>query len=227
MVEIGPGLGAITCPLLDSLGRLDVVEFDQELIKPLKDRCGKQGQLIIHNKNALGFDFRHLISAGSKLRVVGNLPYNLSTPLIFHLLKFTEIIQDMTFLLQKEVVQRINAKSATSHYGRLSVMVQYRCQTEQLLDVGPSAFFPSPKVDSALIRIVPFQDTVVSITDTEHFGQLVSRIFSQRRKTLKNALRGFLCIDQIVAEGIHPNVRGETLSIQQLAGLSNRAAAQW
>lgn len=225
VVEIGPGLGAITCPLLDCLGRLDVVEIDRDLINPLKVRCGEKGRLVIHNENALNFDYRQLVSAGRKLRVVGNLPYNVSTPLIFHLLNFTEIMQDMIFLLQKEVVQRINATPATSDYGRLSVMVQYRCRTEQLLDVDPNAFSPPPKVDSALVRLVPYQDAVFLITDERHFAQLVSRVFNQRRKTLKNALRGFLSVDQIAAEGVNPNVRGETLSIQQLAGLSNRVTA--
>ncbi len=225
MVEIGPGLGAMTCRLLEKLGRLDVVEIDKNLIPPLKAACGKHGKLIVHNENALRFDFSRLAPAEGKLRIVGNLPYNISTPLIFHLLKFTAFIQDMIFLLQKEVVQRINAAAATSDYGRLSVMVQYRCHTEQLLNVDPSAFSPAPKVDSALIRLIPFEKAVFAINDEAHFARLVTKVFNQRRKTLKNALIGLLSEDQIAAAGIEPGVRGETLSIQQLADLSNRATA--
>ena len=224
MVEIGPGLGAMTCLLLEKLGRLDVVEIDSELISPLKTACRKSGELIVHNENALRYDFSRIAPAQGKLRVVGNLPYNISTPLIFHLLKFTEIIQDMVFMLQKEVVQRINAAPATGDYGRLSVMVQYRCLTEKLMDVDQQAFTPVPKVDSALIRLVPFKDIRFSIDDEAQFAQLVRKVFNNRRKTIKNALKGLLSDDQITAEGIDPSVRGETLSVQQFAALSNRVA---
>jgi 16S rRNA (adenine1518-N6/adenine1519-N6)-dimethyltransferase len=225
MVEIGPGLGAMTCLLLDRLGRLDVVEIDRNLIAPLEVSCGNRGKLIVHNENALRFDFNRLAPAQGKLRVVGNLPYNISTPLIFHLLTFAEFIQDMNFLLQKEVVQRISAAPATGDYGRLSVMVQYRCHAERLLDVDPNAFYPPPKVDSAVVRLVPFEEPAFSINNETHFARLVNMVFNKRRKTLKNALSGLLSEEQIAAEGIDPGVRGETLDIGQFAGLSNRVTA--
>jgi 16S rRNA (adenine1518-N6/adenine1519-N6)-dimethyltransferase len=222
MVEIGPGLGAITCPLLDQLGRLDVVELDRELIPRLASSCGHRGELIIHNEDALHYEFARLKPEKARLRIVGNLPYNISTPLLFHLLDSSALIEDMHFMLQKEVVDRITASPGSSAYGRLSVMIQYRCRAENLFIAGSRCFSPPPRVDSAFVRLIPYKEPVFAIQNTRHFSQLVSQAFSKRRKTLRNALKGLLSSDDITAAGIDPGARAETLSIKQFAALANR-----
>ncbi|MEN8129800.1 MAG: 16S rRNA (adenine(1518)-N(6)/adenine(1519)-N(6))-dimethyltransferase RsmA [Pseudomonadota bacterium] len=222
MVEIGPGLGAITCPLLERVGCLDVVELDRDLIPHLLSLCVNRGKLVIHNEDALRFNFTRLAPENGGLRIIGNLPYNISTPLLFHLLKFSSFIVDMHFLLQKEVVERITAVPGTGNYGRLSVMVQSLARAERLFNVGSGCFSPPPKVNSAFIRLSPHRKPVFSINDRRQFSRVVTQAFSKRRKTLRNALKGLLSADEISAENIDPGARAETLSIEQFAALSNR-----
>ena len=220
MVEIGPGEGALTRELLPILGQLDVVELDRDLIPLLQSACAHLGELRIHQADALKFDFCQLSPGPAQLRVVGNLPYNISTPLLFHLLEMSHCIQDMHFMLQKEVVERITARPGGGHYGRLSVMIQYHCETEMLFTVGPGAFRPAPKVDSAVVRLVPHRQPPVTV-DPEMLSQLVMRAFGQRRKTLRNNLKGLLDASAIEALGIDPGVRPERLSLEEFARLTN------
>lgn len=221
MVEIGPGLGAITEPLLARIGRLHAIELDRDVIPELTTRCAAAGELKIHQADALTFDFSSLARKQDRLRVVGNLPYNISTPLIFHLLEFARAIQDMHFLLQREVVDRITAAPGGGDYGRLSVMVQYRCRCERLFGVANGAFAPPPKVESALLRLAPYRRPPVVVGDERRFARLVQQAFSQRRKTLKNNLKGLLEITDIEAAGVDPGLRPETLTLGQFAALAN------
>jgi 16S rRNA (adenine1518-N6/adenine1519-N6)-dimethyltransferase len=222
LVEIGPGQGAITLPLLQQAGRLAVVELDRDLIGPLQSRCASLGELTVYNTDALRFDFCS-IAGGAPLRIVGNLPYNISTPLLFHLLAQHRCIRDMHFMLQKEVVVRMAATPGSRQYGRLSVMLQYRCDITHLFNIGPGAFSPPPKVESAFVRLVPYKHLPVLVNDEVVFEQLVRKAFAQRRKTLRNALRGMLEADAISALGIDPGARAETLSIIDFAALANHA----
>lgn len=223
LVEIGPGLGALTEPLLRAAGALDVIELDRDLVPRLRDRLGPLGDLRIHAADALRFDFRALAD-GAKLRVCGNLPYNISTPLIFHLLDQAEVIRDMHFMLQKEVVDRLAAAPDTADYGRLSVMVQYRCAVEPLFTVPPGAFHPVPKVDSAVVRLRPFAAPPVAARDEALFARLVAQAFSQRRKTLRNTLRGLVAPETMAALGIDPGRRAETLTIPEFVSLADAVA---
>jgi 16S rRNA (adenine1518-N6/adenine1519-N6)-dimethyltransferase len=225
VVEIGPGQGAITLPLLAACGRLDVVELDRDLIEPLARKASGLGTLVIHQADALRVDFSAL-AQGGKLRVVGNLPYNISTPLLFHLLAHSGYIQDMHFMLQKEVARRLAAEPGNGNYGRLSVMIQYHCKIEELFLVGPGAFRPAPKVDSAFVRLTPLPQPPANVDDYACFGKLVRQAFAQRRKTLRNTLKGLLTEAQIRASGNDPSLRPEKLSLQQYAALSNRLAKQ-
>ena len=224
LVEIGPGLGALTLPLLAQVGRLHVVELDRDVIPRLAERCRGAGELIVHSADALRFDFAALAPPQGRLRVVGNLPYNISTPLIFHLLEASRAIADMHFLLQKEVVDRLVAAPGGRDYGRLSVMVQYRCRTEALFRVGPGAFNPPPKVDSAYVRLVPLDTPHHPASDETLFAALVNQAFTQRRKTLRNAVRHLADADTIRAAGIDPGARAETLGVKQFVDLANRIA---
>ncbi|OOG24768.1 16S rRNA (adenine(1518)-N(6)/adenine(1519)-N(6))-dimethyltransferase [Thioalkalivibrio denitrificans] len=224
LVEIGPGLGALTLPLLARVGRLHVVELDRDVIPRLQERCREAGELIVHSADALRFDFAALAPPRGRLRVVGNLPYNISTPLIFHLLEASHAIADMHFLLQKEVVDRLVAAPGSGEYGRLSVMVQYRCRTEALFRVGPGAFNPPPKVDSAYVRLVPLDTPPHPARDETLFAALVNQAFTQRRKTLRNAVRHLADADTIRAAGINPGARAETLGVKQFADLANLIA---
>ncbi len=214
MVEIGPGLGALTRPLLEALGELDAVELDRDLVAELHNLPG----LRIHQADALRFDFCAL-AGDDKLRVVGNLPYNISTPLLFHLLDQAECISDMHFMLQKEVVDRLAAPPGGGDYGRLSVMVQYRCRVERVLTVSPGAFNPPPKVESAVVRLVPHESPPVE-ADPASLREVVTRAFAHRRKTLRNNLKGFIPAEQIEAAGIDPGRRAETLSLGEFARLA-------
>ncbi len=224
LVEIGPGQGAITLPLLQQAGRLVVVELDRDLVGPLQARCADLGELTVYNADALRFDFCTLVGA-APLRIVGNLPYNISTPLLFHLLTQHNCIRDMHFMLQKEVVERMAATPGSRQYGRLSVMLQYRCEVIHLFNIGPGAFTPPPKVESAFVRLVPYAHPPVQVNDELVFEQLVRQAFSQRRKTLRNALRGMLEAEAISALGIDPVARAETLSVSDFAVLANRVAS--
>lgn len=223
VVEIGPGLGALTGPLLQALGRLDVVELDRDLIPHLQEKFAAAGELRIHQADALRFDFRTLAGPDEALRVVGNLPYNISTPLIFHLIEQAGAIRDMHFMLQKEVVDRLAAASGTADYGRLSVMVQYYCKVERLFTVPPGAFHPVPKVDSAVVRLLPYREPPVRVDDADCFARVVAQAFSQRRKTLRNTLRGLVAAETMTALDIDPGRRAETLSLGEFAALANAA----
>ncbi len=218
MVEIGPGLGALTFPLLDKLDTLNVIEIDRDVIARLKQK--NNTKLIIHSNDALDFDFNTLADEQA-LRIVGNLPYNISTPLIFHLLESAQIIQDMHFMLQNEVVQRITAQPGSKSYGRLSVMVQYHCQTEYLFFVGPESFDPPPKVDSAILRLSPWKNRPFKANNEKKLSILVAKAFSMRRKTLRNNLKNIIDTKQIESLGIDPSLRAETLKVSDFVQLSN------
>lgn len=223
LVEIGPGLGALTGPLLAATGKLQVVEIDRDLAPRLREQFAAYPDFIVHQGDALKFDFAHLAPVGGQLRLVGNLPYNISTPLLFHLLGFGETIRDMHFMLQKEVVERIVAAPGTENYGRLSVTVAARADAWSLFTVGPGAFRPAPKVDSAIVRIVP-RKPPYTIADEAMFDRVVSAAFSHRRKQLSNGLRGLLDAAQISAVGIDPQIRPEQLGAEAFARLANAAA---
>jgi len=224
MVEIGPGLGALTRLLLRAVGALEAVELDRDLLEPLQARCAGLGTLHIYQADALQFDFATLRGNGRRLRVTGNLPYNISTPLLFHLLTQAEHIHDLHFMLQQEVVERMAAAPGDPAYGRLSVMLQYRCQIEPLFLVGPEAFRPPPKVHSAVVRLVPRETLPVIVHDERRFSEVVRKAFSQRRKTLRNSLSGLLDIHQIKAAGVDPGARPETLDLAAFAALGNTLA---
>jgi 16S rRNA (adenine1518-N6/adenine1519-N6)-dimethyltransferase len=223
LVEIGPGRGAITVPLLQAAGRLTAVELDRDLVAPLEERCTGMGVLSVVNQDALKTDFCSL--AEPPLRIVGNLPYNISTPLLFHLLGQSACIKDMHFMLQREVVQRMAARPGAAGYGRLTVMLQYRCEVEPLFTIGPRAFRPAPKVESAFVRLLPLSQPAVRVQDERLFAQVVRRAFSQRRKTIRNGLRGLLDEDAIRATGVDPGARAETLSLEAFAALARAAGS--
>ena len=219
LVEIGPGLGALTGPLLARLGQLQAVEIDRDVIRHLQQRYDAS-QLQLHQADALQFQFGSLPGAGA-LRVVGNLPYNISTPLLFHLLQQREHILDMHFMLQKEVVDRMAAGAGDAAYGRLSVMLAPWCQVEPLFDIGPAAFRPPPRVTSTFVRLRPHSQPVLAIDHHPDFAAVVSAAFSQRRKTLRNALRPLLSDAQIAAAGIDPAARAEVIAPAGFAALGN------
>ena len=220
LVEIGPGLGALTLPLLDRIGRLEVVELDRDVIPRLAERAAGRGELVIHEADALDFDFGALRGAGPKLRVCGNLPYNISTPLLFHLLESHAAIADMHFMLQREVVARMAAVPSTKAYGRLTVMLAVHCRVERLFDVGPGAFRPPPRVDSAIVRLVPHASPPFPVADPLRFAAVVAAAFGQRRKTLRNALAGVVDPDGFAAAGVDPGRRAETLEPREFAQLA-------
>lgn len=222
MVEIGPGLGAITELLIDQVGSLDLVELDKDLIPRLENKF-KQSHLNIHHKDALKFDFSSLAirESDDKLRIVGNLPYNISTPLIFHLLSFREHIQDMYFMLQKEVVERICAASNSRTYGRLSIMSQYYCHAEMLFTVPPGAFQPAPKVDSAIIKLTPRCESELMAKNPKLLAELVTASFNQRRKTIRNNLKKYLSESDLSALDIDPSARPENLEIKDFVNIAN------
>ncbi|NKN31779.1 16S rRNA (adenine(1518)-N(6)/adenine(1519)-N(6))-dimethyltransferase RsmA [Marichromatium bheemlicum] len=226
LVEIGPGQGAITAGLLEAVGELDVVELDRDLIEPLRARLGGRGTLRIHNVDALKFDLCALRQGPEeRVRVVGNLPYNISTPLLFHFLDQSPCLADLHLMLQKEVVDRMVAEPGSKTYGRLSVMVQTRCHARSLFRIGPGAFTPAPKVDSAIVRLEPAPE-LHSLTDPAHHARIVAAAFSQRRKTLRNSLSGLVMPEQFAAAEIDPGRRAETLSVTEFATLANAVACQ-
>ena len=224
IVEIGPGKGALTRALLTRVARLDAVELDRDLIALLHAEWSAD-QLTLHNADALQFDFCRLSGDGHRLRLIGNLPYNISTPLLFHLLDQAGCIEDMIFMLQKEVVERLHAAPGGKDYGRLSVMIQYRCAVEKLFDVAACAFTPPPKVDSSVVRLIPHATPPVAVDDLEQFSRTVRAAFASRRKMLRNNLKGLLSAEQMQALGIDPTRRAETLSLAEFAALSNATAA--
>jgi 16S rRNA (adenine1518-N6/adenine1519-N6)-dimethyltransferase len=221
IVEIGPGLGALTIPLLRRSVSLKVVELDRDVIPHLQKAAEGIGELQVYQADALGFDFQQCQNAQEKLRLVGNLPYNISTPLLFHLFTQLDCIQDMHFMLQKEVVDRLSAKPGTKAYGRLSVMVQYFCETERLFDVAPDAFRPPPKVMSAVVRLIPLQPKPFVAKDENLLAELVRLAFNQRRKTIANSLKEKVTAEQLSALDIDIKARAENLNVQDYVRLAN------
>ena len=221
LVEIGPGQGALTEPLLHHLDSLDAVELDRDLVTLLTEKYADQG-LHLHSMDALKANFCELATEGEKLRIIGNLPYNISTPLLFHLFEQKACIADMHFMLQKEVVQRMAADPGSKTFGRLSVMAQYHCQITPLFVVKPGAFFPPPKVDSMIVRLRPHEQPPVNIDEPELLATIVGQAFSQRRKTLRNSIKSLLDEDAIRQCDIDPGIRPEQLSLAQFACLTNR-----
>lgn len=220
VVEIGPGLGALTEPLLARLDRLHVVEIDRDLIARLRERFPLE-RLTIHEGDALQFDFSAL---GPGLRVVGNLPYNISTPLLFHLAAIADDVRDMHFMLQREVVERMVAAPGGSEYGRLSVMLQYRFGMERLFLVPPGAFNPAPKVESAVVRMIPRQQQELTAVDEDMLEEVVKTAFSQRRKMLRNTLKERMVEADWAALGIDPKRRAEELAVGDYLRIANRLA---
>ncbi len=225
VVEIGPGRGALTYPLLEDLPHLHVVELDRDLITLLRQE-NTPDRLSIHESDALKFDFRTLKPADKPLRVVGNLPYNISTPLIFHLLSQSDAISDMTFMLQKEVVDRLTASPGTRDWGRLSIMVQYYCQADYLFFVPPGAFSPPPKVDSAVVRLLPYPTLPHPADDEDHLRRLVAQAFTQRRKAIRNSLKSLVSLEQFEAVGIDAGLRPDQLSVADYVALANLSQPQ-
>lgn len=221
LVEIGPGLGALTRELLPSGCRLDAIELDRDLAAPLLAAFSIHKNFSLHKADALTFEFSSLVNNECRLRVVGNLPYNISTPLIFRLLDQQEVIQDMHFMLQLEVVQRLTAKPGSKHWGRLGIMCQLRCSTEMLFEVPPSAFSPAPKVMSAIVRLTPHSTPSYTEEELRRIEKLVKAAFAQRRKTLRNNLKGILAEDVIQAKGVDPSARAETLSADDFVKLAD------
>jgi len=222
LVEIGPGMGALTEPLLEASGKLNVVELDRDLIPILRTKFFNYPDFHIHEGDALKFDFRRLLEhEQQQLRIVGNLPYNISTPLIFHFLSHHTMVQDMHFMLQKEVVDRLAAGPGTSDYGRLGIMAQYYCRVEPLFIVGPGSFNPPPKVDSAIVRLVPYDELPYPAKDAKVLQRVVREAFSMRRKTIRNTLKKLLDASEIEALGLDTSLRPERLTLQDYVRIAD------
>lgn len=218
LVEIGPGEGVMTEALLPSSGRYDAIEIDRDLTAELSRRFSNRPGFHLHEADALRFDFKSLLGEG-KIRVVGNLPYNISTPLMFHLFAQAGVVEDMHFMLQNEVVDRLCAEPSSPHYGRLGIMARYFARAEKLFEVFPESFYPPPRVVSAIVRLVPHAVPPVS-ADPVTLGKVVTTAFSQRRKTLRNALGSLFDVAELEALGIDPKARAETLSLEEYAALA-------
>jgi 16S rRNA (adenine1518-N6/adenine1519-N6)-dimethyltransferase len=223
IVEIGPGRGAITVPLLAATGSLDVIEIDAEVVPLLRRRCGT-GDLRVHLADALEFDFTALRADGPRLRLVGNLPYNVSTPLLFHFATHLDAIEDMHFMLQREVVTRMAARPGNRDYGRLTVMLAPLVEVEPLFDIGTGAFSPPPQVISTFFRLRPLRAPPFELRSRENYAKVVAAAFSQRRKTLRNSLSSLLSVEAIAAAGVDPGARAETLFPAQFASLADRVS---
>lgn len=222
LVEIGPGRGALTKPLLSRCDHLDVVELDRDLVPLLKQQFAGQPHLTIYEADALKFDYQQLQQNDEKLRVIGNLPYNITTPLLFHLIEQSACIEDMCFMLQREVVERICASPGSKQYGRLSIMLQHQCYAEQMFIVPPEAFDPPPKVESAIIYLQPLSQKKGGDVDRDWLNKLVTVAFSQRRKTIANTLKKLLSLDDLEQVGVKPKQRPETVSIEQYVAMARR-----
>jgi 16S rRNA (adenine1518-N6/adenine1519-N6)-dimethyltransferase len=221
VVEIGPGKGAITQLLADACDNLSVIELDRDLVPWLKVKFEKHPNFQLYQADALQFDFAQLIRDEKPLRIVGNLPYNISTPLIFHLLSYANKVQDMHFMLQKEVVKRMAAQAGESAYGRLGIMVQYYCAVEDLFDVPPTSFDPAPKVDSAIVRLVPHNTLPYVANNVKTLETLVNVAFQQRRKTLRNSLKQLLTAEQLESLPVDLQLRPEEISLPEYVAISN------
>jgi 16S rRNA (adenine1518-N6/adenine1519-N6)-dimethyltransferase len=225
LVEIGPGRGAITVPLLEAVATLDVVEIDCDVVPDLERRCHGRGELRVHRADALAFDFRALRGSGPRLRLVGNLPYNVSTPLLFHFLDQLDAVADMHFMLQKEVVTRMAAAPGGKEYGRLTVMLAPWVRVEPLFDIGTGAFSPPPRVVSTFFALHRHDLPPFDLGDPGAYARVAAAAFSQRRKTLRNSLGGLLTQAQITAAGVDPSARPETLPPAQFAALARELLA--
>ncbi|SUB58500.1 Ribosomal RNA small subunit methyltransferase A [Phocoenobacter uteri] len=226
LIEIGPGLGALTEPVADQVDKLTVVELDRDLAERLRHHPFLNQKLTVIEQDALNFNFRDYfeslnLTEQNGIRVFGNLPYNISTPLIFHLLTFHDLIQDMHFMLQKEVVKRLCAAPNSKAYGRLTVMAQYYCQVMPVLEVPPAAFKPAPKVDSAVIRLVPYTELPYPAKDVSFLNRVVTQAFNQRRKTLRNSLSQLFTAEQLEELGMDLQARAENLSLKDYVSLAN------
>jgi len=222
IVEIGPGLGALTRPLLQRLNHLSVIELDRDIVEQLNNDL-PENKLTVYSADALKFDFSKL---GQDLRIIGNLPYNISTPLLFYLSGFSKLIRDMHVMLQKEVVERMVASHSTADYGRLSVMLQYRFEMEQLLTVSAQSFRPMPKVQSAVIRLVPINRRTLTALDEPLFSRIVATAFAQRRKTLRNTLSDYLTFEDFERLSIDPKSRAENLTLEHFIQIANHVTAR-
>lgn len=222
IVEIGPGLGALTEPVGERLEQMTVIELDRDLAARLEQHPTLKDKLTIYQQDAMTFDFAALAaSVGQSLRVFGNLPYNISTPLMFHLFTYTTSIRDMHFMLQREVVNRLVAGPNSKTYGRLSVMAQYYCQIIPVLEVPPASFTPAPKVDSAVVRLVPHLTLPYPVSDIRLLSRITTQAFNQRRKTLRNSLGDLFTPAQLTALGVDPALRAENVSVAQYCQLAN------
>ncbi len=224
LVEIGPGLGALTQAMLPYVKHLHVIEIDRDLVQRLANNPRYQNQLIIHQADALRFNFASLATKTQKLRILGNLPYNISTPLIFHLLEYIEQINDMHFMLQKEVVERLCAEKGQKSYGKLSIMVQYFCDVCDVIDVPPTAFQPAPKVHSAMIRLTPKPIETRTPVNPRVLRQVCTQAFTMRRKTLGNNFKSLLCIQDFKDMNIDATQRPETLAVDDFIRIANYIA---
>jgi 16S rRNA (adenine1518-N6/adenine1519-N6)-dimethyltransferase len=225
LIEIGPGLGALTEPVVERAGKLSVVELDRDLAHRLRHHPFLAPDLTIYETDALKFDFGQLVKNTNDekhpLRIFGNLPYNISTPLIFHLLTFKNDVKDMHFMLQKEVVQRMAAGPNCKAYGRLSIMTQYQCQVIPVMEIGPEAFKPAPKVDSAIVRLIPHDVIKNPVKDINDLNTVCLSAFNQRRKTIRNSFKKLITVEQLASLGIDENLRPENLSIDDFITLAN------
>ncbi|MFQ5937158.1 MAG: 16S rRNA (adenine(1518)-N(6)/adenine(1519)-N(6))-dimethyltransferase RsmA [Acidiferrobacterales bacterium] len=221
VVEIGPGDGVLTRELAPRVATLHALEIDRDLATALAHEFAEYANVVIHNADALEFELARVAKGEYGLRLIGNLPYNISTPLLFHLLQQARCIRDMCFMLQKEVVDRLAALPGSKAYGRLGVMVQWRCRVQRLFAVGRGAFRPTPQVDSAVVRLEPYRTPPVMIADEGHFAAVVSAAFATRRKMLRNALADILSEADMRSVGIDPSRRGETLNLREFAALAN------
>ena len=229
LVEIGPGLGALTDPVCDEVEALTVIELDRDLAKRLREHPFNGDKLTVIEQDAMTMDFTELAKTmpvkDKGLRVFGNLPYNISTPLMFHLFSHAACVDDMHFMLQKEVVNRLAAGHGSKSYGRLSVMAQYYCKVMPVLNVPPGAFKPPPKVDSAVVRLIPHKTPPVDVVSVATLERVCAQAFNQRRKTIRNSLKESLTETQISALGINPTIRAEVLSLQDFATIANAVSA--
>lgn len=221
IVEIGPGLAALTTPVSEKVNKLHVIELDRDLAKRLRENPFLAPKLEIHEADALKFDFSTLGSKENPVRVFGNLPYNISTPLMIHLFSQADLIKDMHFMLQKEVVNRLAAAPDSKDYGRLSLITQYYCKVIPIMEVKPNAFRPAPKVTSAVVRLVPHDKKPYEVKDIRKLEQVLALAFNQRRKTVHNSLRGFISDDELLSAGINPQLRAENITLAQYCILAD------
>ena len=220
VIEIGPGPGILTTPLAEAVGQLELIEIDRDWAAVLQDRYTTQQHITLHNRDVLAFDWSEL-PAGEPWRVVGNLPYNISTPLLFHLFGSLSLFTDMHFVLQHEVVQRLTASVDSSHYGRLSIMAQVHCKATELLFIPPESFDPPPKVNSALVRLTPHSTNKMQPNDPKLFADIVRQAFNFRRKTLSNALKVYFTAQELIDLGIDPKKRPQNISVAEYLHLAN------